>query len=50
MINTVSHPSRSRRFRRDRPIRERLAAAQPGFTIPDHLEKLAKSAKSSSEN
>ncbi|MCX6880189.1 MAG: hypothetical protein NTW21_41255 [Verrucomicrobia bacterium] len=55
MTDIASHPPLSPRFRRDRPILERragawlrdftFAAAQPGFTIPAHLEKLAKPAE-----
>ena len=51
MTDIASHPPASPRFRRDRPTLERragtwlrdftLAAAQPGFNIPAHLEKLA---------
>jgi hypothetical protein len=55
MTDIASHPPQSPRFRRDRPVLERragawlrdftLAAAEPGFTIPAHLEKLAKPAQ-----
>jgi len=55
MTDIASHPPQSPRFRRDRPVLERragawlrdftLAAAEPGFTIPIHLEKLAKPAQ-----
>ncbi|MCX6878388.1 MAG: hypothetical protein NTW21_31935 [Verrucomicrobia bacterium] len=60
MTDTASHPPVSSRFHRDRPILERragawlrdfaLAAAQPGFTIPAHLEELAKPTESSRGN
>jgi len=60
MTDIASHPPQSPRFRRDRPTLERragawprdfpLAAAEPGFTIPAHLEKLANTSQSPREN
>ena len=60
MTDIASHPPQSPRFRRDRPSLERragawlrdftFAAAEPGFTIPAHLEKLAKPAQTPQEN
>jgi hypothetical protein len=60
MTDIASHPPQSPRFRRDRPTLERRAgawlrdftrtAAEPGFTIPAHLEKLENPSQTTQEN